>query len=320
MPVRLKTVHPRDYNLFTDLMRGEQVSCLSGIRFSEADFEQVPALLKQSIISERAEAGSSITRGVYKGEQLIGGVTSVVENEKTAYIDYFVGADFTASGHDKDIVLALCSLACRYEAVSEIRADVLPNNQAAISVLEQCGFKIETGADCVAAVYKPAETALNIMLRPLEVDEISDVYNLRFEEEGASLAGVAGEFLDYETFSSGIKADLENSQGELPLYSIRLDGEMVGYIEILFPLQDKQQISYWVKQQYWGQGVASSSVGLLLKGLSPEIASKPIFATVAEHNVASVRILENYGFVVIAHREAQSAYDGKKIMKTVLRR
>jgi RimJ/RimL family protein N-acetyltransferase len=57
--------------------------------------------------------------------------------------------------------------------------------------------------------------------------------------------------------------------------------------------QDGQQLlGYWVGREWWGRGVATQAVALLVD----ELAIRPLYAHVARHNVGSIRVLEKCGF------------------------
>jgi RimJ/RimL family protein N-acetyltransferase len=54
-------------------------------------------------------------------------------------------------------------------------------------------------------------------------------------------------------------------------------------------------VGYWIGQEYWGKGVASKALSDFL-GV---VKARPLFAHVAKHNVASMRVLEKCGFRVL---------------------
>src|SRR6188472_2979704 len=57
--------------------------------------------------------------------------------------------------------------------------------------------------------------------------------------------------------------------------------------------QDGQQLlGYWVGREWWGRGVATQAVALLVD----ELSIRPLCAHVARHNVGSIRVLEKCGF------------------------
>ena len=54
----------------------------------------------------------------------------------------------------------------------------------------------------------------------------------------------------------------------------------------------QQLLGYWVGREWWGRGVATQAVALLVD----ELAIRPLYAHVAVHNVGSIRVLEKCGF------------------------
>jgi RimJ/RimL family protein N-acetyltransferase len=68
---------------------------------------------------------------------------------------------------------------------------------------------------------------------------------------------------------------------------------LVGYVSC-FPVDGKDHVGYWIDRAYWGMGIASRALHLLLR----EVAKRPLFVTVATSNGASLRVLQKCGFVV----------------------
>jgi len=75
--------------------------------------------------------------------------------------------------------------------------------------------------------------------------------------------------------------------------AVLLDGEMVGYISC-FPMDGEDHVGYWLDRAHWGQGIASRALHLLLG----EVTKRPLVATAATSNMASLRVLQKCGFVV----------------------
>ena len=59
-----------------------------------------------------------------------------------------------------------------------------------------------------------------------------------------------------------------------------------------YPMDGTLDVGYSILPAYWGRGVASAALRLLLA----EIAHRPLAARVAEDNAASQRVLEKAGF------------------------
>ena len=75
--------------------------------------------------------------------------------------------------------------------------------------------------------------------------------------------------------------------------TVLVDGRVAGNV-LCFEHDGKRQVGYWIGREFWGRGVATRALAALLT----EVQERPLFAEVAEHNVASLRVLEKCGFVV----------------------
>lgn len=71
-----------------------------------------------------------------------------------------------------------------------------------------------------------------------------------------------------------------------------------------FEHRGERQVGYWIGREFWGQGIASRALTLLLD----EVALRPLWARVVPHNVGSIRVLEKCGFVRVG--EDVGAADG----------
>lgn len=56
----------------------------------------------------------------------------------------------------------------------------------------------------------------------------------------------------------------------------------------------RRQIGYWIGKEFWGRGIATKAVDLLLD----HVTTRPLYAEVARHNAASIRVLEKCGFTL----------------------
>jgi RimJ/RimL family protein N-acetyltransferase len=63
---------------------------------------------------------------------------------------------------------------------------------------------------------------------------------------------------------------------------------------------DEREVGYWIGKEYWGKGIATAALSHFLEVVN----TRPLYANVAEHNVASIRVLEKCGFTV-AHRSIE---------------
>jgi RimJ/RimL family protein N-acetyltransferase len=54
-------------------------------------------------------------------------------------------------------------------------------------------------------------------------------------------------------------------------------------------------VGYWLGSEFWGRGIATEA----LRQFVDVVDERPLSAHVAEHNIASIRVLEKCGFVAI---------------------
>jgi RimJ/RimL family protein N-acetyltransferase len=78
------------------------------------------------------------------------------------------------------------------------------------------------------------------------------------------------------------------------------DDAVVGNI-LSFIVNGERNIGYWIGRQYWGRGYASAA----LRDYLQEIDLRPLIAHVAEHNGASLRVLEKCGFTMVGAEMAK---------------
>lgn len=62
--------------------------------------------------------------------------------------------------------------------------------------------------------------------------------------------------------------------------------------------QTAPNIGYWLGKPYWGQGLMSEAVETLLAFAFDELDSEEVVSSVFDHNIASLRLQERFGFKV----------------------
>ena len=77
----------------------------------------------------------------------------------------------------------------------------------------------------------------------------------------------------------------------LVVRTIVADGVGAGNIGS-WPENGQQLLGYWVGREWWGRGVGTQALALLVE----EMSIRPLYAHVAVHNVGSIRVLEKCGF------------------------
>lgn len=92
------------------------------------------------------------------------------------------------------------------------------------------------------------------------------------------------------------------------------DGRLAGSIAS-FPLDGQTEITYWIDRAFWGAGIATRALALLLE-LVPD---RPLYARAASDNAGSLRVLHKSGFRAIGTETSYAAGRNGVIEETILR-
>ena len=95
--------------------------------------------------------------------------------------------------------------------------------------------------------------------------------------------------------------------------TILFHGNIAGNI-VCFEQLGEREVGYWLGKEYWGKGIASQALTQFLD----IIQTRPLYAHVAKHNIASRRVLEKCGFKVAAEDKFFSKIFGEDIEEYIL--
>jgi RimJ/RimL family protein N-acetyltransferase len=82
--------------------------------------------------------------------------------------------------------------------------------------------------------------------------------------------------------------------------TVVVDGHVAGNV-LSFEHEGQREVGYWLGRTFWGKGVATSA---LAKFLVVE-KRRPLLASVARHNIGSIRVLEKCGFAISSEDEKE---------------
>lgn len=90
------------------------------------------------------------------------------------------------------------------------------------------------------------------------------------------------------------------------ILAIDLDGEAIGSIG-LHPLEDvfrlNCELGYWVAEPFWGKGIATQAIGLMVEYAKANFSFSRLFARPYGSNIGSQKALVKAGFVLEARFE-----------------
>jgi RimJ/RimL family protein N-acetyltransferase len=82
------------------------------------------------------------------------------------------------------------------------------------------------------------------------------------------------------------------------IQTIIFDGSVAGNV-CCWEDSGEKLVGYWIGREYWGKGIATAALSEFLKC----VPDRPLVARVAEHNVASIRVLEKCGFTIVGKNQ-----------------
>ncbi|TGE76113.1 GNAT family N-acetyltransferase [Pseudoalteromonas sp. KS88] len=97
------------------------------------------------------------------------------------------------------------------------------------------------------------------------------------------------------------------------IYAIEKDGLFIGCISAIagqFEYSKSAEVGYWLAKDYWGQGIVTHALMLLLKEVKVKTDIVRLHAVVFEGNAASSKVLLKSGFVHEALLEKAIFKDG----------
>ena len=126
-----------------------------------------------------------------------------------------------------------------------------------------------------------------VHLRSVEDQDIDVFFDHQADPQAVEMAAFPAR--DWDQFAAHwakVRADDTNV-----VRTIVADGLVAGNIG---SWQDngQQLVGYWVGREWWGRGVATRALALLVD----EVSTRPLYAHVAAHNVGSIRVLDKCGF------------------------
>ena len=126
-----------------------------------------------------------------------------------------------------------------------------------------------------------------VRIRRVEDRDLEVFFDHQADPQAAEMAAFPARDQDqFAAHWAKLRAD-----DSLLVRTIEVDGMVAGNIGS-WQENGQQLLGYWVGREYWGRGVATQALALLVDDLS----IRPLYAHVAVHNRGSIRVLEKCGF------------------------
>lgn len=135
----------------------------------------------------------------------------------------------------------------------------------------------------------------NVRLRDVIEDDLSAFFEHQCDTDANQMAAFPAR--DRDAFMAHWTKILRDETATIK--TILFNEYVAGNI-LCWEQDQKRLVGYWIGKSYWGRGVATKSLTEFL-GV---VRSRPLFAHVAIHNIASIRVLEKCGFTICSEEMA----------------
>jgi RimJ/RimL family protein N-acetyltransferase len=150
----------------------------------------------------------------------------------------------------------------------------------------------------------------DVLLRDVAESDLRTLFEHQRDPEANDMAAFAAR--DWNAFMahwSRVLAD-ETISKKTILFNGRVAGNIVSYVNDA----GEREVGYWIGREYWGRGLATRALSQFLD----HVRTRPLYARVARHNVASIRVLEKCGFTISGRDDASSDARGTQVEELVL--
>jgi RimJ/RimL family protein N-acetyltransferase len=96
--------------------------------------------------------------------------------------------------------------------------------------------------------------------------------------------------------------------------TILFNGQVAGNV-VSFEQFGQPQVGYWIGKSYRGKGIATQALSEFLD----HVKVRPLYAHVAKHNIASLRVLEKCGFTICGEDKEFASTRGEEVEEFILK-
>ncbi len=153
-----------------------------------------------------------------------------------------------------------------------------------------------------------------VALRPVEDRDLDATFEYMRDRQSVHMAAFTAPDPDDRAAFDAHMAMVRTSPG-ITHRAVTCDGELAGHVAS-FVVDGDTEVTYWIGRAWWGRGVASRALELLLE----LVPTRPLHARAASDNVASLRVLAKAGFVPVGREISYARARGTEIEETILRK
>ena len=152
-----------------------------------------------------------------------------------------------------------------------------------------------------------------VALRPIEDSDLDALFEQMRDPESVRMAAFTAEDPDDRAAFDAHMARVR-ALPEVINRVVTVDGRLVGSIAS-FVIEGDAEVTYWIDRSFWGQGIASRALALLMES----VPVRPVFARVASDNLGSLKVLQKAGFAITGTVVSFANARNAEIEETILR-
>jgi RimJ/RimL family protein N-acetyltransferase len=145
---------------------------------------------------------------------------------------------------------------------------------------------------------------MTVTLREVTQEDLPIFFEHQLDAEATRMAAFPSR--DRDAFMAHWARIMNNETGILN--TILADDTVAGNV-VYWEAAGEPNIGYWLGKTHWGKGIASAALAQFLT----KIEARPVYAHVAKHNVASIRVLQKCGFQ-LAREDMCDGDDGEELV------
>ncbi|MET8567593.1 GNAT family protein [Streptomyces sp. NPDC004783] len=141
-----------------------------------------------------------------------------------------------------------------------------------------------------------------LVLRELTLED-ADAYYALLDRNREHLSRLGNYREESGATPAWVREHLSEDPGLSHRYGIRLNGELIGRVDLIAVAPPRYGTGYWLCESHVGAGHATAACAALYVYAARELGATDIFAGVTHGNAKSVALLERLGFGPVAEFE-----------------
>lgn len=132
--------------------------------------------------------------------------------------------------------------------------------------------------------------AIEVRLREVRESDLLIFFQHQLDPEASRMAAFPPR--DEDAFMAHWRTNILGDDAVIAK-TVLVDEEVAGNV-VSFEYACEREVGYWIGREHWGKGAATRALSAFLV----HDTARPLYAGVAKHNVASIRVLEKCGFTI----------------------